>query len=106
MTTTLGDELEDRLLVGARTGEPTHGPSIADHNHNRVKKRAPTGAGETVKEDVMAYRARKKRNGAGGGDGPSLHERITQKIVEQLKTGKPPWVKPWNCKALVGMPRN
>lgn len=54
----------------------------------------------------MAYRTRKKRNGAGGGDGPSLHERITQKIVDQLKSGTPPWVKPWDCNAFVGMPRN
>ncbi len=37
---------------------------------------------------------------------PSLHERITTRIVEQLKQGTPPWVKLWNCKALVGMPRN
>lgn len=26
--------------------------------------------------------------------GPSLHERITQKIVAELKEGTPPWVKP------------
>ena len=54
----------------------------------------------------MAYRTRRKRNGAGGGDGPTLHERITQKIIDQLRSGTPPWVKPWSCKALVGMPRN
>ena len=55
----------------------------------------------------MTHRNRKgKRNAAGGGDGPSLHERVTQKIVDQLRAGTPPWVKPWNCKALVGMPRN
>ena len=37
---------------------------------------------------------------------PSLYERITCKIVDQLKEGTPPWVKPWTCEAFVGKPRN
>lgn len=37
---------------------------------------------------------------------PSLHERVTQKIVAQLKEGIPPWIKPWNCASASGMPRN
>ena len=37
---------------------------------------------------------------------PSLHERITHKIVDQLKESTPPWVKPWTCEAFVGTPRN
>ncbi len=57
----------------------------------------------------MAYR---KRKGAGSrpknetDKGPTLHERITQRIIDQLKAGTPPWVKPWSCDARVGMPRN
>lgn len=57
----------------------------------------------------MAYRKRKGSAGGraeGGDKGPSLHQRITQKIVDQLKQGTPPWVKPWSCQGLVGMPRN
>jgi antirestriction protein ArdC len=38
--------------------------------------------------------------------GPSLHERITQKIVDELKEGNVPWVKPWNVNSLAGLPRN
>jgi len=49
----------------------------------------------------MANRKRKNEE-----KGPSLHERITARIVEELKQGAPPWVKPWTCKGLVGMPRN
>jgi antirestriction protein ArdC len=37
---------------------------------------------------------------------PSLHERITQKIVDELKEGSVPWIKPWSCTTLVGLPRN
>lgn len=48
----------------------------------------------------MAHRKRKEARD------PSLHERITQRLVEELKQGTPPWVKPWTCKGLVGMPRN
>ncbi len=36
----------------------------------------------------------------------SLHERVTQKIVAQLKEGTPPWVKPWSCTSVSGVPRN
>ena len=36
----------------------------------------------------------------------TLHERITEKIVAQLKEGTPPWVKPWNNSSASGMPRN
>ncbi len=54
----------------------------------------------------MAYRKPKGHRRAGGGNQPTLHERVTQKTVEQLKTGTPPWVKPWTCNGLVGMPRN
>ena len=36
----------------------------------------------------------------------TLHERVTQKLVAQLKAGTPPWVKPWNCASATGMPRN
>ena len=55
----------------------------------------------------MTHRIRKgKGSGVGGGDGPSLHERVTQRIVEQLRAGAPPWVKPWSCNGRVGMPRN
>ncbi len=49
----------------------------------------------------MAYRKRHKAE-----KGSSLHERITQKIVDELKEGSVPWVKPWNCTTLVGLPRN
>ncbi len=38
--------------------------------------------------------------------GPSLHERITQKIVDELKEGSVPWVKPWDGNSRVGLPRN
>ena len=58
----------------------------------------------------MAYRKRKgrseQREGGEEGETASLHERITRKIIEQLKEGTPPWVKPWSCKAWVGLPRN
>lgn len=37
---------------------------------------------------------------------PSLHERVTHKIVAQLNEGTPPWVKPWSCSSASGMPRN
>ena len=37
---------------------------------------------------------------------PDLHERITQKIVDELKGGRVPWIKPWNRTSLVGLPRN
>ena len=37
---------------------------------------------------------------------PTLHERVTEKIVRELKTGTPPWVKPWHCSARLGVPRN
>lgn len=49
----------------------------------------------------MAYRKRHQAD-----KGPSLHERITQKIVAELKAGTPPWVKPWSCEARAGRPRN
>lgn len=49
----------------------------------------------------MAYRKRHKAE-----KGPSLHERITQKIVDELKEGSVPWIKPWSCDSLVGLPRN
>lgn len=49
----------------------------------------------------MAYRKRHEAEKA-----PSLHERITQKIVNELKEGKVPWIKPWSCTTLVGLPRN
>ena len=49
----------------------------------------------------MAYRKRHKAE-----KGSSLHERITQKIVTELKEGSVPWLKPWNCTTLVGLPRN
>jgi antirestriction protein ArdC len=48
--------------------------------------------------------AHRKRHAAE--KGPSLHERITQKIVEELKGGTVPWVKPWNGNSGVGLPRN
>lgn len=48
----------------------------------------------------MAYRSKKQEKG------PSLHERITQRIVDELKEGSVPWVKPWNGNALAGLPRN
>jgi antirestriction protein ArdC len=38
--------------------------------------------------------------------GPGLHERITAHIVEELKQGTVPWVKPWQGNSLVGVPRN
>ena len=38
--------------------------------------------------------------------GPSLHERITRQIVDELKEGSVPWVKPWNGNSRVGLPRN
>lgn len=49
----------------------------------------------------MAYRKRHQTD-----QGSSLHERITRKIVAELKKGTPPWVKPWSCEARVGLPRN
>lgn len=49
----------------------------------------------------MAYRKRQKTK-----EGPSLHERITWKIVDELKQGKVPWIEPWSAGALVGLPRN
>lgn len=49
----------------------------------------------------MAYRKRHQAE-----KGPNLHERITQKIVDELKEGSVPWVKPWSCTTLVGLPRN
>ena len=36
----------------------------------------------------------------------TLHEGVTEKIVRELKTGTPPWVKPWHCSAMLGVPRN
>jgi len=38
--------------------------------------------------------------------GPGLHERITARIVEELKQGTVTWVKPWLGNGLVGVPRN
>lgn len=74
-----------------------------------TKKRAQ-GRTQTLKEAMMAYRKRKgrseRRKGGKEGKTASLHERITLKIVDQLKEGTPPWIKPWSCKGLVGMPRN
>ena len=49
----------------------------------------------------MAYQKRHKTE-----KGSSLHERITQKIVDELKEGSVPWVKPWSCNTLIGLPRN
>ena len=49
----------------------------------------------------MAYRKRHEAE-----KGSSLHERITQEIVEELKEGAVPWVKPWSCTTLVGLPQN
>ena len=49
----------------------------------------------------MAYQKRHETE-----KGSSLHERITQKIVDELKEGSVPWIKPWNCNSLVGLPRN
>jgi antirestriction protein ArdC len=49
----------------------------------------------------MAYRKRHEAE-----KGPSLHERITQKIVDELKEGQVPWIKPWSCTTLVRLPRN
>ncbi len=49
----------------------------------------------------MAYRKRHEAE-----KGPSLYERITQKIVDELKEGSVPWIKPWSCATLVGLPRN
>ncbi len=49
----------------------------------------------------MAYRKRHETKKS-----PSLHERITQKIVDELKEGSVPWIKPWSCTTLVGLPRN
>ena len=49
----------------------------------------------------MAYRKRHEAD-----KGPSLHERITQKIIDELEEGSVPWVKPWSCNSLVGLPRN
>ena len=49
----------------------------------------------------MACRKRHKAE-----KGSSLHERITQKIVAELKEGTPPWIKPWSCEARAGLPRN
>lgn len=60
----------------------------------------------------MAYRKRKGKGTSGRrvnsreDKGRTLHERITQKIVDQLKKGTPPWIKPWSCKGFIGMPRN
>ena len=48
----------------------------------------------------MGYRSKRREKG------PSLHERITQKIVNELKEGSVPWVKPWSGNALAGLPRN
>ena len=46
----------------------------------------------------MAHRKRQgraeQREGSEAGDAASLHERVTLKIVEQLREGTPPWVKP------------
>ena len=49
----------------------------------------------------MAYRKCQKTE-----QGPTLHERITTRIVGELKQGKVPWVKPWSCNTLIGLPRN
>lgn len=49
----------------------------------------------------MAYQKRHEAE-----KGPNLHERITQKIVDELKEGSVPWIKPWSCTTLVGLPRN
>jgi antirestriction protein ArdC len=49
----------------------------------------------------MAYRKRHEAK-----KGPSLHERITQKVVDELKEGSVPWITPWSCNSLVGLPRN
>ena len=58
----------------------------------------------------MAYRERKGVSRAGkrskNDQEPSLYERITHKIVNQLKEGIPPWVKPWTCEAFIGTPKN
>ncbi len=48
----------------------------------------------------MGYRSKGKEKG------PGLHERITQKIVDELKEGSVPWVKPWSGNSRVGLPRN
>ena len=37
---------------------------------------------------------------------PTLHERVTEKIVDQLKAGTPPWIQPWNSSTNSGVPRN
>ena len=74
-----------------------------------VKKRA-RGRTQTLKEATMAYRKRKGvtrvSERSRGDQELSLHERITQKIVDELKEGSVPWVKPWSCTTLVGLPRN
>ena len=38
--------------------------------------------------------------------GPSLHERITRQIIDELKEGSVPWVKPWDGNSRVGLSRN
>jgi antirestriction protein ArdC len=52
-------------------------------------------------EVFMAHRKRHKAE-----KGLSLYERITQKIVDELKEGTVPWVKPWNGNSRGGLPRN
>ncbi len=37
---------------------------------------------------------------------PSVHKQVTERILEQLRLGVAPWVKPWSGNAAAGLPRN